>query len=387
MRKLIGVVAVALVAFACGGGGGNNQASGSKQTFKIGVSADITGATKTGQPYLDGFNAYFRYVNSHGGLDGHQVTVVSSDDQNLAQQGIADVKKFAEQDQVQLIAFGGLSVPFQAAKDLIPGYKIPVIDVGASVTDLVPAKPYIYSIGSGSVGISTVAQVAWASGILKGAAGKIGIISAAGPSQDAWVAQLTKDAAPKNFTIVTDQTYPLTATDISAQVAALLRAKPDVVISSAGPDKYMQLILDGIRAQAPSLPVLASYSVVYAENLQRNDSNFYWIDLPHIDTSSTAEGVKTYVTATKAAGVDPANVLTEVGYKDAVGAGEALRKCGEGCTGEKLENVMERLTYDNKGLDPKPAVLSSSNHIAISEVSIWNAKSGKIVQAFVYPMR
>src|SRR5258708_39384802 len=140
MRKLIGVLAVALVAFACGGSSGNNQASGSKQTFKIGVSADITGATKTGQPYLDGFNAYFSYVNSHGGLDGHQVTVISSDDQNLAQQGIADVKKFAEQDQVQLIAFGGLSVPFQASKSLLPRYKIPLIDVGASVTHLGPAQ-------------------------------------------------------------------------------------------------------------------------------------------------------------------------------------------------------------------------------------------------------
>ncbi len=71
--------ALALGLSACGsdgGGGGGDDAA----PIKIGIIADLTGATgDVGKPYNDGMLAYIDHINAEGGIEGRQIEADSND--------------------------------------------------------------------------------------------------------------------------------------------------------------------------------------------------------------------------------------------------------------------------------------------------------------------
>ena len=77
------LAALALGLSACGGddggsaGGGNG---GEGEPIKVGIIADLTGATgDVGSPYNEGMLAYIDYRNANGGVDGRQIQATSND--------------------------------------------------------------------------------------------------------------------------------------------------------------------------------------------------------------------------------------------------------------------------------------------------------------------
>ena len=73
----------ALVLSACGGGGGEGDGdgdAGSDEPIKIGIIADLTGATgDVGTPYNQGMLAYIKWRNADGGIEGRQIEADSND--------------------------------------------------------------------------------------------------------------------------------------------------------------------------------------------------------------------------------------------------------------------------------------------------------------------
>jgi branched-chain amino acid transport system substrate-binding protein len=71
--------ALALVLSACAPGGGDTAAEG-EGPIKVGVLADLTGATgDVGTPYNEGMLGYVDWINSEGGLDGREIQALSKD--------------------------------------------------------------------------------------------------------------------------------------------------------------------------------------------------------------------------------------------------------------------------------------------------------------------
>ncbi len=62
---------------AASGGGG---ASGDAAPIKVGILADLTGATgDVGKPYNEGMLGYIDWLNAKGGVKGHKITAMSND--------------------------------------------------------------------------------------------------------------------------------------------------------------------------------------------------------------------------------------------------------------------------------------------------------------------
>ncbi len=83
-RNRISVVAaaaaLALGLTACGSGDGDGAGSDDGAPIKIGIIADLTGATgDVGTPYNEGMLAYIDYRNADGGIDGHPIEAMSND--------------------------------------------------------------------------------------------------------------------------------------------------------------------------------------------------------------------------------------------------------------------------------------------------------------------
>ena len=81
-RWLVAVLAalsLGLTACAPGGGGGGSGGN-SEGPIKIGVIADLTGATgDVGNPYNKGMMAYVDWLNGQGGIDGRKIDATSKD--------------------------------------------------------------------------------------------------------------------------------------------------------------------------------------------------------------------------------------------------------------------------------------------------------------------
>jgi hypothetical protein len=86
----------------------------------------------------------------------------------------------------------------------------------------------------------------------------------------------------------------------------------------------------------------------------------------------------------KGAGVDPTAPFTDAGYLMAVMAVEALKKCGDGCNGIKMQQALESLgPIDMQGFVPGSIKLSATNHIACAQEYISVYKNGQMTNAGV----
>jgi branched-chain amino acid transport system substrate-binding protein len=77
MTTLAAAAAVALALTACGGGG---SSSAGGDTIKVGILADLTGATgDVGKPYNEGMLGYIDWINAKGGISGKKIEPMSND--------------------------------------------------------------------------------------------------------------------------------------------------------------------------------------------------------------------------------------------------------------------------------------------------------------------
>lgn len=103
---LAATAAVMLTATACGGGG---AASGSddKAPIKVGIIADLTGATgDVGTPYNEGMLGYIAWLNAKGGIEGRKIEPMSNDYAYKVPEAEALYKKYVTGGAVVIQGWG-----------------------------------------------------------------------------------------------------------------------------------------------------------------------------------------------------------------------------------------------------------------------------------------
>src|SRR6266568_5629964 len=131
------LAAVMLIA-ACGGGNGNggtNTASApgiTATTITIGSHQPLTGPAAPGYSEISqASNAYFQWVNDHGGVNGRQIKYLYEDDGYNPQNTSTVVHKLVLEDKVFAI-FNGLGTPTHlAVVDYLTSQKVPDLFVAS----------------------------------------------------------------------------------------------------------------------------------------------------------------------------------------------------------------------------------------------------------------
>jgi len=132
------LLAAAIFIAACGGGGetgGTNTASApgiTATTITIGSHQPLTGPAAAGYSEISqASNAYFRWVNDHGGVYGRQIKYLYEDDGYNPQNTPTVVRKLVLEDKVFAI-FNGLGTPTHlAVVDYLTSQKIPDLFVAS----------------------------------------------------------------------------------------------------------------------------------------------------------------------------------------------------------------------------------------------------------------
>jgi len=133
------VLAIAAMGLAaCGGSaqaGASSKAStsSSKAPINIGIVCSCTGplasSTAIGPP---GFEAWAKYQNAHGGVNGHQVHVILKNDAFNPGTALSDVEQFVTQDHIVALVDG--SDVDSSFATYIKSHNIPVIGGGSQST-------------------------------------------------------------------------------------------------------------------------------------------------------------------------------------------------------------------------------------------------------------
>lgn len=151
---LAGAAALALALSACGGGaasdGGSAQGGGDKAPIKIGVIADLTGATgDVGTPYHEGMMGWIDNANAKGGISGHKIDAMANDYAYKVPEAESLYKKYVNDGAVVIQGWGtgdSEALRTKVAADELPfmsaSYAEPLTDPKASPFNFVVAPTY-----------------------------------------------------------------------------------------------------------------------------------------------------------------------------------------------------------------------------------------------------
>jgi ABC-type branched-subunit amino acid transport system substrate-binding protein len=205
-----------------------------KDTIKLGSYLPLQSGLAAGATQMkDGTEAYFKYVNDQGGVNGRKIEWIVENDSYNPQQTVAVVKKLVDRDDVFAIVSTLGTVTNLAVLPFLAQRGVPVINpAGGHVNLNKPKDKNVFGILplSSEIGES-MADYA----LNKLGAKKIAIFfqnDQFGKDQrDGAVEYLKK----KNMAPAAEASYVPADVDVSAQVIALRQANPDAVLLAVIP--------------------------------------------------------------------------------------------------------------------------------------------------------
>jgi ABC-type branched-subunit amino acid transport system substrate-binding protein len=200
-----------------------------RDKIKLGSYLPLQSGLAAGATQMrEGTEAYFKYVNDHGGIHGRKIEWIVENDSYNPQQTVAVVKKLVDRDEVFAIVSTLGTVTNLAVLPFLKQRGVPVINPAGGHLDLnKPKDKNVFGILplSSEIGES-MADYA----MTKLGAKRIAIFfqnDQFGKDQrDGAVEYLKK----KNMTPVAEASYVPADVDVSAQVIALRQANPDAVL-------------------------------------------------------------------------------------------------------------------------------------------------------------
>ncbi|HEX6487745.1 MAG TPA: ABC transporter substrate-binding protein [Candidatus Dormibacteraeota bacterium] len=233
-RSWLGMVVAAgalLALAACGAGssnGGSPTASDvgiTKDTITLGATVPLSGPAAAYGTIAKSSEAYFNYVNDHGGVHGRKIKYLYLDDAYNPAQAVPLTKQLVEQDQV-FATFGGLGTQNQTSvQQYLNAKKVPQIFVATGATTFAAGESadgtkYKYTFGWQPVYQGEA--YLYAQYLLKNLPNaKIGVIYQNDDYGQDYLNGLKKGLGSHQSMIVDTQNNDATATDLSSQIIHL----------------------------------------------------------------------------------------------------------------------------------------------------------------------
>ncbi len=200
------------------------------KAIKVGAAINLTGPASTwGQFHAKGQQDYFRYVNEvKGGIAGRKIEMTLVDTAYKVPEAVTAVRKFATQDNVDMIATWGAGEGL-AAKPIVQKYRIPTINYSTSWEILEAPIEYMY-LPFGSYRLDCYAVLEYIRATHKGKdAPKVGLLT----YNNAYGRSIHKPsqeyAAKTGVQIVSIEEFPTKTVDLTTELLRLKKAGAEYV--------------------------------------------------------------------------------------------------------------------------------------------------------------
>jgi ABC-type branched-subunit amino acid transport system substrate-binding protein len=367
----VGVAALTAVALGACGSGSGGGGGGSSEPYKVGFNSDLSGKySLNGVGQRDGFKAYFDYVNSQGGINGHQVEVSYLDDASDVTRGTTNTTQLMTAKQVSAVGGYLLSNVCGAAAVLANTHKVPINCSALSDDLLNPVQPYVYTARMVQ-SEEALPMLTLADQLIESAKPRVAIIIYASAASVKLQSSLEALVKEKGWELVASEQVPLSATDVSAQAAKVVASKPDVVVGSLY-DPLAVSFMRTTKAANLDVPFIDYDGATYEGGLLAlKDLNFYIFSTFTVDGEGEGPGLDLYNNALKAANVSPTKPFVSSGYAQALSIGEGLKACGFPCSGQQLQAALDKQNVDTGGFASGPLQYSPKSHMGMNFASFY----------------
>jgi branched-chain amino acid transport system substrate-binding protein len=237
----LALAAGGLLVLACGTTQGQNTPSKAEvgvtaTQITIGTTTPLSGPASFYAPVSKGANAFYAYVNAHGGVNGRKINYVIRDDGYDPAKAVPLTHQLVEQDQVFAVV-GQLGTPINTATEpYLNQQKVPQVFVATGASKWgADYKQFPWTIGL-QPDYQSEAKV-YAKDIAKShASAKIGVLYQNDDFGKDYITGLTAGLGSNASWIIAQQSYESSsAPDVSSQVAALKDKGVDTLMIAATP--------------------------------------------------------------------------------------------------------------------------------------------------------
>jgi branched-chain amino acid transport system substrate-binding protein len=367
-------------AAAASGTASASAAATASGAYTVGAVTSLTGPLAfIGTALADGAKDYFNYVDAHGGVNGHKVNFITTDDGGAVTQAVTDVHQLVQQDQVSAITGWILTNIESAVEPYALRETVPLVTQGCDPTIATAANKVVYCVGLPET-LEDKPLVDFAATKTGGKTPKVAVLDMDSEAQIALQGEIVADAKGKNWPVVLKQIVALTATDMTTQANAVVQSGATMVICSLDSERE-QLFDQALRSAGSKIPVINFDAGEAFSTLQKlADPNLY-VYSPFAYPTDSAPGVAIYDSQTKAANQQAGTPFLVNGWVEAQAVAAGLAKCGYPCPGSKLTTVMSGLGQINtQGMTTGPFKYTSSFYLGLSggEFYTWDPAGGKL---------
>jgi branched-chain amino acid transport system substrate-binding protein len=318
-----------------------------KEPYVIGAVLSLTGAQSgLGGPEKNTIEMEVERINAAGGINGHELIVVIEDDASNVDQAIAATTKLIEQDEVLAIIGSTGTGQTMAMRDEIDAAGIPQVSLAGSLVITKEFDPLVFQTPwSNALVVATTLEYVKELGLTK-----VGLITEdTGFGKDGQ-SLVTATAAEYGLTVVSDQVFKPTDTDMTGQLTVIKSAGADVVLmwssvaaSSIVPKNMAQLSMDmplvgshGIARQEfiTSAGAAAEGTTMFAGKVLAPEA--YGVGTPSYDAATGF--IERY---TERYGEAPTNTFAGHAYDGLYLVVEALKRLDDGFTSAELRDEIE----------------------------------------------
>ncbi len=226
-------------------------------TLKIGSFLSVTGpASFLGDPELKTLQMYIDDINSKGGIDGKKIEFIHYDTKGKAQEAKKYVNRLIKKDRVDVIIGGTTSGNTLAVIDIVQNAHVPLISLAGSVKIIEPVKKWVFKTPH----TDRMAAAKIYEDMKKRGISKVALITGNGGFDKSGRAQCLALAPKYGITIVADEQYGNSDTDMTTQLTKI-RATDAQAILNFGFGKAPAIVTRNVRQLGIKLPLYQSHGV------------------------------------------------------------------------------------------------------------------------------
>jgi branched-chain amino acid transport system substrate-binding protein len=330
----------------------------------LGATGPLSGSESAYAPTLTGAQAYFDYVNAHGGVNGRKIVYKVEDDQYNPVNTVSLTQKLVEQDGVFAI-FNSIGTEHAlAVRDYLNTRKVPQLFVGS---------------GAAVIG-NQHAKYPWTIGLLPSFTGegliygrliakdhpkaKIGVLYENDEYGHELLAGLRRGLGSHANQIVGTESYALLDTSVVSQVQSLKASGADTFVIFALPQQSAQAFVAASKLGWKPIEYVTSVSIdpVVMKIVHLSSDNSVGVGAtstaflhdPTNPTQKNSAGVKLYLQIMKRylPSEDPKAVAHIYGMMAAYAMVDALKHAGRNLTRAGLLHAAQHLSETNPFLLP-----------------------------------
>ncbi|MFQ5894066.1 MAG: ABC transporter substrate-binding protein [Nitrospinota bacterium] len=308
-----------------------------------------------------GIDLYFKHINDQGGIHGRKVRTVYYDDGYRPQAAVANTKKLVERDRVFAILQPQGTPPVVATLAYLTENKVPLLFPyqGASVTR---GKQYVFS---GMTLYDRQAQIMIDYLVSKRNFKKFAVLYQDDAYGKSFLVPFEKNLARHNLKLVAAESYKRGTKDVSAQIAKLQAAKPEVTFLVATPGPAAQALKEANKIGWKDTLMVSSgpltderYLALAGVASEGVEGLSLWPD----PLASDLPGVRQYrqVLEKYHPGHEP-NRYSLSGYFAAMLFTEGAKRAGKNLTRDGLIRALEGINHWESGILPA-LTISPADH-------------------------